>query len=224
MKCFCPNGVHFLWRLALREWGHLMTARVSMMLKSRASVTCFRACVVTCPSVYVYDLLCAYGTWGRFSYLNFDILFGKRCQGVQISVEIDTVPACIVAWFSRVTCAWLFRYLWRQTFFFCCQKLRVFTLTHCSCSFVVPCDVTRGPLTCSDEISYWTLVIKPTRCTNFSKFVFGIKLYMFRTVPVSIIRSFSLYTQQWYMSYRFADSKLYSEKLLMTDRVTVRNM
>jgi len=29
---------------------------------------------------------------------------------------------------------------------------------------------------------------------------------MFRTVPLSIIRSFSLYTQQWYMSYRFEDS------------------
>jgi len=29
---------------------------------------------------------------------------------------------------------------------------------------------------------------------------------MFRTAPVSIISSFSLYTQQWYMSYRFADS------------------
>jgi len=29
---------------------------------------------------------------------------------------------------------------------------------------------------------------------------------MFPTVPLSIIRSFSLYTQQWYMSYRFADS------------------
>jgi len=29
---------------------------------------------------------------------------------------------------------------------------------------------------------------------------------MFRTVPLSIGRSFSLYTQQWYMSYRFADS------------------
>jgi len=28
---------------------------------------------------------------------------------------------------------------------------------------------------------------------------------MFRTVPLSIIRSFSLYTQQWYISYRFAD-------------------
>ena len=37
-----------------------------------------------------------------------------------------------------------------------------------------------------------------------SNFFFGIKLYMFRTVPLSIIRSFSLYTQQWYMSYRFA--------------------
>jgi hypothetical protein len=50
------------------------------------------------------------------------------------------------------------------------------------------------------------LIIKPTRCTNFSKFIFGRKLYMFQTVPLSIIRSFSLYTQQWYMSYRFADS------------------
>ena len=29
---------------------------------------------------------------------------------------------------------------------------------------------------------------------------------MFRTFPLSIIRSFSLYTQQWYMSYKCADS------------------
>jgi len=28
---------------------------------------------------------------------------------------------------------------------------------------------------------------------------------MFRTVPLSIISSFSLYTHQWYMSYRGAD-------------------
>jgi len=41
---------------------------------------------------------------------------------------------------------------------------------------------------------------------QFLKFIFDIELYMFRTVPVSIIRSFSLYIQQWYMSYRFADS------------------
>jgi len=29
---------------------------------------------------------------------------------------------------------------------------------------------------------------------------------MFRTVPLSIIRSFSLYAQQLFMSHRFADS------------------
>ena len=48
---------------------------------------------------------------------------------------------------------------------------------------------------------------------------------MFRTVPLSIIRSFSLYTQQWYMSYMFADIYhccVYGEKLLMMDRGTVR--
>jgi len=43
---------------------------------------------------------------------------------------------------------------------------------------------------------------------RFLKFILGMKLYVFRTVPPSFIRSFSLYTQQWYMSYRFADSKL----------------
>ena len=33
----------------------------------------------------------------------------------------------------------------------------------------------------------------------FLNFIFGVKLYMFRTVPLSIIRSFSLYTQQKYV-------------------------
>ena len=32
------------------------------------------------------------------------------------------------------------------------------------------------------------------------------KFYMFRTVPLSIIRSFSQCTQQWYTSYQFGDS------------------
>jgi len=86
------------------------------------------------------------------------------------------------------------------------------------------------------------IVINSCNKTNqmhwFIKFIFGIKLYMFRTVPLSTISSFSLYTQQWYMSYRFADTwdKLsvnlydichccvYSEKLLMMDRGTVRNI
>jgi hypothetical protein len=39
----------------------------------------------------------------------------------------------------------------------------------------------------------------------FLKFIIGMKFYMFRTVPLSIIRNFSLYTQQWYMSYMFAN-------------------
>jgi len=65
---------------------------------------------------------------------------------------------------------------------------------------------------------------------------------MFRTVPLSIISSFSLYTIQWYMSYslRAGSGQLrpdparklydvyhccvYSEKLLMMERGTVRNM
>ena len=39
-----------------------------------------------------------------------------------------------------------------------------------------------------------------------SQIYLGMKLYMFWTVPLSIIRSLSLYTQQWYMSYRCANS------------------
>jgi len=58
---------------------------------------------------------------------------------------------------------------------------------------------------------------------------------MFRTVPLSIIRSFSWYTKQWYMPYRVARKLsatlydiylcfVYREKLLMMDRGTARNM
>jgi len=37
---------------------------------------------------------------------------------------------------------------------------------------------------------------------KFIKFIFGIELYMFRTVSLSIVRSLALCTQQWYMSYK----------------------
>jgi len=97
---------------------------------------------------------------------------------------------------------------------------------------------------------YFIFIIKPTRCTNFSN-LFLESNYMFQTVALSTIRSLVLYTQQWYMSYRFADSLLvgvkpvpswsheqavskmcmiytcccvYSAKLLMVDRPTVRNV
>jgi len=52
---------------------------------------------------------------------------------------------------------------------------------------------------------------------------------MFRTVPLSIIRSVSLYTQQGIchtglLTACEVASYVYSEKLLMMDRGTVRNM
>ena len=46
---------------------------------------------------------------------------------------------------------------------------------------------------------------------------------MFRTAPLSIIRSFSLYTQQWYMSYRFADSCQQTCMTYTTAVVTVKD-
>jgi hypothetical protein len=39
----------------------------------------------------------------------------------------------------------------------------------------------------------------------FLKFILEMKLYMIRTVPLSTIRSNSLYTRQWCKSYRFVD-------------------
>ena len=59
-----------------------------------------------------------------------------------------------------------------------------------------------------------------------SQIYFWNKTHVFWTVPLYIIRSFSLYTQQWYMSYRLADIYhccVYSEKLLMMYSGTVRN-
>ena len=56
---------------------------------------------------------------------------------------------------------------------------------------------------------------------EFLKFIFGIKLYMFPTVPLSIIRSFSLCTATVYVTQVCC---VYSEKLLMMARGTVRNI
>jgi len=75
---------------------------------------------------------------------------------------------------------------------------------------------------------------------QFLKFIFEIKLYMFRIVSLSIVRSSSLYTQQWCMSYSLRAGSgrtsvlillydiyhccVYSEKLLMMNREILRNM
>ena len=50
----------------------------------------------------------------------------------------------------------------------------------------------------------WSVTIKMMHGqinVRLTKYIFGIKLCMFRTVPLSIIRRFSLYIQQRYMSY-----------------------
>ena len=56
-----------------------------------------------------------------------------------------------------------------------------------------------------NRASWQILVIKPTRCTNFSNLFWNETLHVSDSFSVHH-RSFSLYTQQWYMSYRFADS------------------
>ena len=77
----------------------------------------------------------------------------------------------------------------------------VFSL-FCSIKMIVSCLYLRngsswwtfkdkvGGIQCNSFV--WFLIIEPTRCTNFLKFYFEMKLYMFQTVPLSIIRSFSL--------------------------------
>jgi hypothetical protein len=78
------------------------------------------------------------------------------------------------------------------------------------------------------------LIIKPTRCTNFSYLFWNEILHVSDSSSVNH-QGFSLYTkQQWYTSHRFADSLradlydvyhffVYNEKLLMMDTGTVRN-
>ena len=68
------------------------------------------------------------------------------------------------------------------------------------------CGVQCQVLRCLEILKFLYSYNKNNYMHSFLKFIFGIKLYMFRTVPASIIRSFSLYTQQWYVSYSFADS------------------
>jgi len=83
------------------------------------------------------------------------------------------------------------------------------------------------------------LIIKPTRCTNFAKFIFGIKLYVSGISSVHHQEFFTVHTAMVYviqvcrqLAPRKVSEKLYdiyhccvySEKLVMMDRGTVRNM
>jgi hypothetical protein len=70
------------------------------------------------------------------------------------------------------------------------------------------------------------MLIKPTDLL-ISQIYFVKKLYMFRAVPLPIIRSFPMYIRQWYMSCRFDyiyQCRKYIGKLLMMGRGTARNI
>jgi hypothetical protein len=81
-----------------------------------------------------------------------------------------------------------------------------------SSSYVTASSLIKGQIGCPEtSVSSWqTLPCNFLIINNLDALIFqiyfGMKLYMFRTVPLSIVRRFLLYTQQWYMSYRFADS------------------
>jgi hypothetical protein len=75
------------------------------------------------------------------------------------------------------------------------------------------CIPTARSTNCVPHVNFWKAkhTIYKFLITNqldalISQIYFGRKFYMFRTVLLSIIRSFSLYTQQWYTPYKFADS------------------
>jgi len=72
-----------------------------------------------------------------------------------------------------------------------------------------------------------SLFNKTNKPTNFSKFIFVKKLYMFRAVPLPIIRSSPMCIRHWYMSCKFDDiyqCRMKSGELLMMGSGTARNM
>jgi len=71
-----------------------------------------------------------------------------------------------------------------------------------------------------------SFLIKPTDALIFQN-LFLSRNYMFRAVPLPIVRSFPLYIRHWYMLCKFDDiyqCRMYSGKLLMIGRGTARNM
>ena len=60
--------------------------------------------------------------------------------------------------------------------------------------------------TCKAETDLKVSYNKTNQMHQFLKFILGMKFYMLRTVPLSIIRSMHCTHKQRYMSYSFADS------------------
>jgi len=74
------------------------------------------------------------------------------------------------------------------------------------------------------DVCFWLHSYNKTnQMHQFLKFIFGIKLYMFRTVSLSIV-SWQLARKLSANLYDIYHCCVYSEKPLMMDRGTVRNM
>jgi len=119
-----------------------------------------------------------------------------------ICIEIYHLPAL---WKFNVSLKWntLFKQNYTLHIYIYIYICSVFQFQFVAKNNVFPKPICRS----GDRVLWKILIIKPNRCTNFSNLFFWINLYMFRTVPLSITKSFFLlYTQQCYMSYRFVDS------------------
>jgi len=110
---------------------------------------------------------------------------------------------------------------WREVLELTCAERNAENLSAWNCSVSVLWF-------CPDQHRIWLRsfsvisVVKPTRCTSVSNlFYFGMTLYMFRTVFLSIVRSSRLYIQQYLTN---ACCCTYGLELLMMDGKTVRNM
>jgi hypothetical protein len=100
------------------------------------------------------------------------------------------VPICL--WFQwKQYCQW--NGFWIGEMNLSCAK-RFITTTNVFFTFIWPCIVTNF------------FVIKPTRCTNFTNLILSWNSTCFGQFLCPSSGVYSLYTQQWYMSYRYVDS------------------
>ena len=147
-----------------------------------------------------------------------------------ISCWNQTCGTLLFVWFFMGLCRWDY------VMSYCEATVAGFKI-HFMCTVFFFSDlIIRGLLTLKHLLLFfpfmWPCIvkklflIKPTDAL-ISQIYFVKKLYMFRTVPLPIIRSFTIYIRHWYMSCIFDDIYqcwMYIGKLLNMGRGTAWNM